>query len=329
MPDGVSLEEKFSAFGHDGWVSADEVVALRQQVFPDGIVSREELAAVFALGEKAPDGDKEWQVFFEEVCADFFLNEETPKGYLTNEEFDLVRHFVERDGPKASHLELGILVKLLETAVATPNEMADFVADQFRKHVLDMETPAITDRDVELLRRFLYASGGHGTIGITREEAELLFDLHDATIGAPNSDAFNELFVKAISAHLMQYIGYQPVKREEALRLHAWTSDHSVNPGRFLKQMAGSIANDGLKGVFASLKPVNHWKEKNERDEIGAEIARMVEAREADWLADRIGRNGQFDEAERALLILMQSLEADLPPKLAHLIADDSIAESA
>ena len=46
----------------------------------------------------------------------------------------------------------------------------------------------------------------------------------------------------------------------------------------------------------------------------------VVTALEADWLADRIGRNGRLDDAEKALLRYMKELDADLPPKLQALV---------
>ena len=58
------------------------------------------------------------------------------------------------------------------------------------------------------------------------------------------------------------------------------------------------------------------FAKRNEDDAIAAAIAEQVTAQEADWLADRIGANGEFDDMERALLAYMRDLGADLPPKL-------------
>ncbi|MBI1391178.1 MAG: hypothetical protein GC152_00425 [Alphaproteobacteria bacterium] len=322
MDGEANLDRRLTAVGADGYVSADDVIFLRGEIFPDGIRARDELRSIFALGERAPDGDPEWPEFFAEACADFFLNEEKPSGYVTNGDFAALKALVTRDGRNASPLELKTLVRLLEKAVAAPNEMTDFVADQIRAQFATSAGRAIGASDASLIRTFLYASGGSGTIGITREEAELLFDLHDATAGLENSDEWRELFVKAIAAHLMQYIGYRPVAREEALRLNAWTTDHSVRPGRFLRAMF----DGGFSAIASSYRRERRWSDKNGEDEIGAEIAQMVTAREADWLADRIARNGIVDDAEKALLAYMSTLGADLPPKLASMVEEVSPA---
>ena len=130
-----SLHARLIAVGADGFVTADEVLFLRRSVFADGIVSKEELGGLFALGERAPEGDPEWLQFFAEAAADFYLREEEPQGYLTEEEFQSLAALVTRNG-HASKLELGLLVKLMETATQTPAAMSEFVGEQIKQSVL-------------------------------------------------------------------------------------------------------------------------------------------------------------------------------------------------
>ncbi len=302
--------------GADGHVSAEDVIFLRRTVFADGVVSRDELATLFTLGRRAPAGDPEWADYFAEAASDFFLREEEPHGYLTEEEFQHLSSLTGRNGPTA--LELGLLVTLMEKAVATPPAMAEFIADEFRRTAgAHKGGPRITRAEAELLRRYLYAAGGDGAIAITRAEAELLFDLHELTAGANNDPAFSDLFIKGIAAHLMAHVGYKPLPREEALRLHDWVRDQTVNPAGFFGRMvAGGL--DAIRDAYGPKKTAA--ARKNEDNAIAAAIAEQVTAQEADWLADRIGRNGHFDAIERALLTYMRGLEADLPPRLAALV---------
>lgn len=316
----AEVETLIRSVGADGYVSADDVVFLRKHVFADGIVSRAELAALFSLAEKAPQGDREWADYISEATADFFLREEEPHGYLTNEEFEHLEAFVTRDGKKASSIELQLLVSLMEKATATPPSMAEFVADQFRRLIRDRVkgAPRISREDAELLRRYLYASAGDGSIAITKDEAELLFDLHELTAASDNDPAWSDLFIKAVAAHLMAHVGYEPLPREEALRLHDWVKDQTVNPAGFF----GRMFSGGLEGIREAYgRKQSIAAKKNEDDAIAAAIAEQVTAQEADWLADRIGKNGKFDDIERALLRYMRDLGADLPPKLSALVA--------
>lgn len=312
------IETLIRSVGADGYVSADDVIFLRKHVFADGVVSRAELAALFMLAEKAPQGDREWADYFAEAAADFFLREEEPHGYLTSEEFERLEAFITRNGAKASGIEMSLLVSLMEKATATPDTMAEFVADQFRRLIRDRSkgAPRISREDAELLRRYLYAAAGDGSIAITKEEAELLFDLHEMTYASDNDAAWGELFIKAIASHLMAHVGYRPLPREEALRLHDWVTDQTVNPAGFFGRMvSGGLS--GIREAYGRKKTVAG--QKNEDDAIAAEIAEQVTANEADWLADRIGKNGKFDDIERALLHYMRDLGADLPPKLSRL----------
>ena len=315
MPDSTK-DGLINHVGADGHVSAEDVLFLRRNIFADGIVSRDELATLFALGRRAPAGDPEWADYFAEAASDFFLREEEPHGYLTEEEFGHLSALVGRNGPTA--LELGLLVTLMGKATETPPAMAEFVAEEFRRTVAAHKGgPRISRAEAELLRRYLYASGGDQSIAISRAEAELLFDLHEMTAGANNDPAFSDLFIKAIAAHLMAHVGYKPLPREEALRLHDWVKDHSVDPAGFINRMVSG----GLQAIFNAYGPKKSVAaKKNEDNAIAAAIAEQVSAREADWLADRIGRNGVFDDVERALLNYMRGLEAELPPKLAALV---------
>lgn len=313
------IESLVRSVGADGHVSAEDVLFLRKHVFADGVVSRTELASLFALAEKAPQGDREWADYFAEAAADFFLREEEPHGYLTENEFEHLEAFITRDGGKSSGLELGLLIALMEKATSTPPAMAEFTADQFRRLVRDRKGGARINRtDADLLRRYLYASAGDGSIAITKEEAELLFDLHEMTYAADNDPSWADLFIKGIAAHLMAHVGYRPLPREEALRLHDWVKDQTVDPKGFF----GRMVSGGLSGIRESYgRKQTAFGKKNEDDSIAAAIAERVNAQEADWLADRIGKNGKFDEIERALLHYMRDLGAELPPKLSALVA--------
>jgi hypothetical protein len=314
MTDGFNAAE-LARIGVSGYVSAEEVVSLRRNVFRDGIVSPRELEALFALGERAPDGDREWPMFFEEAAADFYLREEEPQGYLTDAEFATLKARVTRDGEAASALELRLLIKLLETAVTTTPAMAAFVADQLKRSILTGRLrKGVTKEDAELVRRFIFAGGGEANVAVTRAEAELLFDINDANAGAPNDPSWTEFFVKAIANHLMSHFSYAPQSRETAMRQHAFMTDQSINVGGFFKRMVMG----GLSGLKSDGKsPQAQRNEERARD---AAIAEKITPLEADWLADRIGRDGRLMESERALVDYMKKLGAELPPKLKALV---------
>ena len=311
-----SLETRLTAIGADGFVSADEVLFLRRAVFADGIVSSTELDALFALGDKAPDGEPEWFQFFAEVAADFYLREEEPQGYLTEDEFASLQSRVLKNG-HANGLEIALLVKLMETAETTPPTMAAFTGQQIKQNILKKDGgPVVEKHDAIMLRRYLFAAGGDGNIGVTRAEAELLFDINDATEKARNSPAWTELFVQGVINHLMAHLGYKAPSREEAFRRNAWARDQSVNVGGFFKRMlSGGIG--AIKNAYDSETVIGVH---NDQRDTQAALAEQVTKGEAEWLATRIGRDGAFDANERRLIERMRQHEKELPDTLKALL---------
>ena len=311
-----SLETKTAAIGADGYVTADEVLFLRRSVFADGIVSKKELDAIFALADRAPDGDAEWQQFFGEAVADFYLREEDPQGFLTDEEFTALKALVTRNG-HASTLEIFLLVKLMETAHSTPETMAEFTGEQIKQMIINKPGGAGVEKsDAMLLRRYIFASGGDGNVGVTRREAELLFDINDATEKARNNPAWTELFVQGVVNHLMAHLGYTAPSREEAFRRNAWVRDHSTDVGGFFQRMVSG----GLSAFRRTSDEKSAYAEANDRRDAGAAIAAKVTKDEANWLASRIGRDGALDANERRLVERMRDLESDLPETLRALL---------
>jgi len=299
--------------GNDGYVSAEDVLFLRRNVFADGVVSAAELDALFRLGEKAEDGDREWAQYFAEAAADFYLREEEPQGYLTQDEFATLKARVTRDGAKASGLELGLLVKLLETATSTPAEMADFVGEQIKRHITEKPGgPIVNADDAALVRRYIFAAGGDGNVAVTRDEAELLFDLSDAAANADNDPSWDDLFKKAVSNHLMAHIGYNPVGRAQALGVYdAIVNDRRGGSGAGFFGRLGTLLSNPAKRVE------ERHRANNEVREQAAAVAEQITPQEADWVADRIGRDGVLHPSEKALITYMRDeLDADLPPKL-------------
>lgn len=313
-----SWQGRISQIGADGYVTAEEVLTLRRAIFKDGIVSTAELDALFALGERAPDGDREWADFFEEAAADYYLREEEPHGYLTAEEFTSLKARVTRDNCRASALETRLLVRLLEKARQTPPEMTDFVGEQIKAGIMNKPQGACVEKhDAELMRRYLFAAGGAGNVAVTRKEAELLFDINDAAANAPNNPAWTELFIQGVISHLMAHLGYTAPSREEAFRRNAWARDTSSDVGGFFRRMVeGGL--EGFKTAFAKEKSFRaEYEEKRARE---VEAAAAVTEDEAGWLAGRIGRDGAFDANERKLVERMRELEEDLPDALKALI---------
>ncbi len=308
------VEARLAQVGVDGRVAAEEVLFLRRQVFADGVVSERELDALFALGKRAPDGDPEWAQFFAEAVADFYLREEEPQGYLTADEFDELQARIIGEA-HANPLEIALLVKLMETAVQTPPEMSAFVGSEIKASIMAKDRPSVSKEEALLIRRWLFAAGGDGYVGVTQREAEVLFDINDALRTGESNAAWTELFIQGVVNHLMASLGYSAASRDEAMRRHAFISDHSSDVGGFFQKMLSGVAS-----AFSSADEKTAYADKAQQRETAVAQAATVTPEEAEWLAGRIGRDGAFDANERQLIERMKDLEENLPDSLKALL---------
>ena len=69
-------------------ITAEDVIMLRREVFGDGVVTRGEAEALFALDSTAKDKCEEWPVFFVEAVTDYLVHQEKPAGYISRENAD-------------------------------------------------------------------------------------------------------------------------------------------------------------------------------------------------------------------------------------------------
>lgn len=308
-----------------GRITAEDVLKLRHRVFWKGAVTREDAEMVFALNERLGErADASWAEFFVEAVVDHLVLQTQPKGYMSDENAAWLVERISRDGRVESATELELLVEILERAETSPAALTMFALDQVKWGVLKgegqvgrgrtLEPGVVGDAEVELLRRILYAAGGDGNVAVTRAEAELLFDINDATSEAENCPAWSDLFVKAIANFLMAYSGYQPPSRAEALRREVWLDTPSPGVGGFMSQMlAGGLG--AVWDAYTQAEEADAAARGLRREQLAAEAPQITDD-EARWIAERIGRDGLIHENELALLNFLKSKHASLPPKL-------------
>ena len=221
--------------------------------------------------------------------------------------------------------EIELLVHILETAEQTPPALGAFALHAVKAVVLTggetlrggRLTPGVIGRPaVELLRRVLYAAGGDGNVAITRAEAEVLFDLNDATRNAVNDPAWTDLFAKALAACVMTVSGYQPVSRDQAVREQAWLTGKPEGVGNFLGRMFGK----GW-GAAVSYDPLSEIAAYNAAEGRALASAEKIDGEEAAWLMKRIGKGGVYDAAEQALIDFLRREAPRIDPALQLLLA--------
>lgn len=324
---------------------------MRRVVYKDGEIDPSELDSIFALDEAAEQRDPEWVHLIAEATVDFLVHQQEPRGYIDEANAQWLIDRISRDSEVKTDSELEVLIKVLEAAKASPESLSAFALAQVKHAVLhgsgpvaehrkliveDREdTPLRMDLDpgslggeltpgkigapeVNLLRRILYAFGGNGGVAVTRAEAEVLFDINDAVRGADNDPGWTDLFAKALANTVMAASGYAVPPRDVALRREAWLDSESGGVGDFF----GRMLSGGLRGILDAYKAPasNAWKERNARMDAAVKASEVVTSDEADWLAERIQKDGAVCETEIALLKFISEESPDIHPSLKPLI---------
>ncbi len=307
-------------------LTPQDVLAMRQHYFGDNAIALREGDELFAIAALIGDGGcREWHQFFSEAITELLVHQVSPPGYLSEEN---ARWFMDRimeDGHVFLKTEFETLLRVMERARRVPDCLAAFGLKLVADVVLSGDGTSVTGErhapgvvtkaDADALRRVLFVAGSEGFGAVSRAEAEVLFDIADATADADNDPAFDDLFARAVGNHVLCGIGRHAPCPDEARRRETW-----LDESRSLSSGIGSI----LRGMFGSrtTPPV----ESIQRTAFGNEI---VCSEEAQWLKGRIRRNGKICNAQREFLHFLSREARHIDPMLDRLIAEARAAEIA
>lgn len=315
-----------------GRITANDVMDLRRRIFGDGVVSLEDADAVFRLDRQCADKDPSWTRFYVEALGDHFVWQSEPRGYLTDEQAQRLLDSSLRNRHIDNTTDLELLIYVVDRATRVPEELVLHVLDAVRESVLTPETAAygsnrppavVTPADVAIIRKVIHAPGGHGSLTVTRREAEMVFDLNDATRGEDNAPEWQDLFVKAIANHLMFPRPAPDLPdAEEAMRRQAWL-EKGPAPGSFLAGIGKAFARADVPFAEAwrELDPFGYEQARAEQEaedrRTREALAReAIDAEEARWLVGRIMNSGAIDANERALLAFIRENSPRIDPAL-------------
>ncbi len=305
-------------------VTAEDTIELRRQFYADARIGETEADYLFALNAECTSKDASFVALFVEALTDYIVFQMNPEGYISEANALWLMKQVDLDGKVDTVSEIDLLINILEKAKSAPDGLCAYALRQVQHAVVAGEGPArngkmlapgrVTEVDVELLRRILYAYGSGGNIGITAAEAEVLFDINDATTDADNHASWKILFAQAIANHLMMASMHAPLDRETALRQENWLHKKPKGKKDFLAAMIS-----GLRSIYTS---GDEEDARLRREAYEARIARSerISNIEASWLANRINRDGKLSEAERAVLTFIKQESPEIHPDLKPLL---------
>lgn len=288
----------------DSAVSAKEIADLRRAGWADGVMTREEAEAIFALQDSLDHPTAEWTDFFIEALREYVLNGTDPRGFANQEEADWLVAHIKQDGRVCSMAELELLVSIVEKAKNLPDSLKIFVLETLETEVISGNGPLrngdnladchINAAECALVRRTIFAAGGDRPAAVSRSEAEMLFRLKHETLRQANAPEFKRLFVHGVGNYLMGFAsGNAQVSRERMVQLEGFIADNKPSLARFMGQMAKSAPN-AFGVVFGKGKA-------QDRDGELAEATRITSV-EQEWLDTQIAADGIVDGCDQALL---------------------------
>ncbi len=289
----------------DSALSADEILAMRQEVWADGTIDAAEAEAIFAQNAQLAEHSNEWTDYFVEAISHYIISNSQPRGYVTPALAQWLIGKIDRDGAVESMTELELLEHLFAEAVSVPESLKTYALVQIERAVLEGQGPTrdggalqpgvITDSECRLLRNFIFAAGGDRPGAVSLDEAELLFRIKDASMGRDNAAEWKRLFVQGIGNFLQGYSGHEPLSTARAAELEYFMNNTAANIGGFFSRMASASPVAGVKGLFDQDEDYLDFDE-------AAEAAAVVTTQEQAWLQAHLDADHQLDELEQALL---------------------------
>ena len=320
-----------------GSIKDVDVLRLKSTFHCDGVISADEAEALMRLNESCPIQDPAWPDFFIEAITDYVVNQAQPEGYLTAEGGQWLIARVAKDGTISRKTELDLVVNVLDKSRWSPVSLARLALAQIRRAVVDGDGPLragqmsekgkISEPEVELVRRILYAFGGDGNVAVTRAEAEVLFDINDAITDPEANPAWTDLFVKAITNVVMAASGQAIPTREEAMRRDAWIVDSGeLSPRALLTAMVTSSL-DAVRSAYQEQSLEERALARLEHQRIEIITNEVITRAEAGWLSERIGRDGHLTPNEAALIGYLKKESPNIHPDLQAAV--DRLADAA
>ncbi|MEO1280203.1 MAG: hypothetical protein AAFV69_00565 [Pseudomonadota bacterium] len=314
-----------------GNIRDGDVQRLRRAFYADGDISADEASQLFAIHDACNVQDDSWADFFVEAVSDYMVRQAQPEGYVTVENADWLLEAISRDGFVQTKTELDALIRVIDDARWSPPRLIAFALDQVKLAVIEGNGPLrsgqqlqaglIADAEVDLIRRMIYAFGGDGCIGVTRAEAEKLFEIDAALLDASQCPAWTELFVKAVANVVMGSSGYAVPSREEALRSEAWLDEAggTLDPAA----MVTSIARQGLSGVISAYRQQSSEERaiaRLERQRLEIVTGEELTQDEITWICEQIERDGLLSANEHALIQFLQEEAPALDARLEDVV---------
>ena len=282
-------------------ISDEDVHNIRREVMAPEKVTKRHVEALMGLNEHISQPTDAWKALFTDAVSDYMLDFTTSGYVITDENAKWFIEAVKADGKLDAETEFSLLIKLLNRANIVARPLEIYILSTVKGAVLHgtgswghsrrLQPAIVGEDDVELMRQILYSVGGEGGIDISPEEAEVIYDIHDATVDAVNHESWSVLFSKMMACFVMAGDRSHQIDEKVAFERDVWLRRNSSDIDWSLRSV--------IQGWVGITTPANDSKLNshlaNDAEQPNLEA---VTSEEANWLISRVGRDGNYPRAK-------------------------------
>ncbi len=328
--------------GTSGKVEASDIAALRRAIYQDGVVSRAGGEALFGIERVRTAHSDAWSLLFVEALTDYAIKQEPPEGYLSGDTAAWIAAEISKRKQPSTDAEIELVINLIEQSREVPAAFASFALRLVKDMVMYADGPdargrshdgaRVSEADVIALQRVLWGAGSEGLMAVSRDEAEALVAIANASTGYDNDTKFDDLFAKAIGNYLLGATGRKVPSRDVAFRWETETYRRDAIGimqavfGNARRADWGQLKNTGfyedtIQNARSLSDDVEHRFETENAAYDAAQLAASVMTPEkAGWLLNHVGQNGVVTGPEKALLRFIKQEARSLDPSLAKVM---------
>jgi len=198
-----------------------EVLDIRRKVMAPEKVAKHDAEALMKLNEQLSTPTEAWKSLFTDAIVDYVVDTSASAGYLvTDFKAKWLTRAIDADHHLDPETEFSLLVKILNKANIISSHLEVYMLKMVKDAVL--HDGRVSAEDVQMLRRIMYSVGGQGGIDISRQEAEVIYDIHDGTAHADNHDSWGDMFSKMMACYMMAGMSSLEVDENWAVSRDVW-----------------------------------------------------------------------------------------------------------
>ena len=124
----MEIEDLYNSIIADSKVDSEEVLHLKNILYQDGKIDKEEADLLFKINNACSGNDNcpEWEMFFVSAISDFLLKDDLSPGEVDENEAKWLIESIGSDG-QVDRLEKRLLNELNSNAKSIPNNLKSFI----------------------------------------------------------------------------------------------------------------------------------------------------------------------------------------------------------